>query len=213
MKFNSISSVLAVGLLAGATLIGCDDKGGSNDSGVTDGTDGSDGTDGTIVEDVFVFATDAASAYTRVDRVGAPAVNTALISSKDDYNAANPSDDLAFTFAGEILANLAALHAGLDTNIMAFGLTPCTVLGDGTGTCAQQGIPVIIPDTLKIDMDGTAGFPNGRGLADQVMDLTLAVILLDLSEHPLDYLATIPLNPPANDVAFDSSFPYLAPAH
>ena len=108
---------------------------------------------------------------------------------------------------------MAGLHAALDTNLAAFALTPCTVVGDGTGTCAQQGVPVIIPDTLKIDTDSAAGFPNGRGLADQVMDITLAVILLDLNEHPVDLLAGLPLNPPANDVAFTSSFPYLAPAH
>lgn len=91
-------------------------------------------------------------------------------------------------------------------------MTPCTVVG-GTGTCVAQGVPLIVPDVLNIDPGTPAGFPNGRGLADPVIDVTLAVLLVDLTVHAPDLFASLPLNPPANDVAFASEFPFLAPPH
>ena len=76
---------------------------------------------------------------------------------------------------------------------------------------AQAG-PLIVPDTLKIDTAVAAGFPNGRKLPDKVIDITLAVILLDLGVggQTAGTLAGLPLNPPANDKPFGSTFPYLA---
>ncbi len=85
--------------------------------------------------------------------------------------------------------------------------------------CLNQAIPgtgftvaqAVVPDTLTINLAGASGFPNGRKLADPVIDVTLAVIFLDLTKHAPDTLAKLPLNPPANDVAFRNTFPYLAP--
>lgn len=84
--------------------------------------------------------------------------------------------------------------------------------------CLQQevapGVSVadlIVPDTLTLDLSAPSGFPNGRKLADPVIDVTLAVIFLDLGTHSPTTLAGLPLNPPTNDVAFQSTFPYLAP--
>ncbi len=162
--------------------------------------------------DSFVFSTLTPSAYTRVDRMGMPAVNTALIASKDAYNAADPSDDVAGAFVAEILASLNGLHMALDDDLTGVALTPCTAPGDGTGTCVAQGGPLIIPDSINIATGQASGFPNGRRLEDQVIDVTLAVILLDLTVHTATTLADLPLNPPANDVAFQPTFPYLAPA-
>ena len=45
------------------------------------------------------------------------------------------------------------------------------------------------------------------------MDVTLAVVLLDLGVHDVTLFAGLPLNPPANDKAFPSTFPYLATPH
>lgn len=78
----------------------------------------------------------------------------------------------------------------------------------GTGFTVAQAV---VPDTLTIDLSKASGFPNGRKLADPVIDVTLAVIFLDLTKHSPLTLAQLPLNPPANDVAFRTSFPYLAP--
>jgi hypothetical protein len=37
---------------------------------------------------------------------------------------------------------------------------------------------LILPDTLRLDPTSTGTFPNGRALADPVIDVTLAVLLL-----------------------------------
>jgi hypothetical protein len=167
----------------------------------------------------FVFRTDAPGDYTRVDRKGMPGVATALISSKDAYNAASPADDVDANnpFVAEIITALNGIHMALDDDLAGLTLTPCTVVGDGTGTCVAQGAPLILPDTLKIDTGADARFPNGRRLADPVMDITLAVVLIDLGTHAVTTFADLPLNPPANDLgvegAFLSSFPYLHPPH
>ncbi|MBF5089334.1 DUF4331 domain-containing protein [Novosphingobium sp. NBM11] len=80
----------------------------------------------------------------------------------------------------------------------------------------------IIPDTLKLDISrpftptadgsGNPTYPNGRYLADQVVDLLLAELLLDMNvtgQGPYT-LARVPLDPPRNDKPFNLSFPYLA---
>jgi hypothetical protein len=57
-------------------------------------------------------------------------------------------------------------------------------------------------------------YPNGRTLTDPVVDITLAAVLLQLGpEQPLGLFASLPLNPPENDVPFEAAFPYLAPPH
>ncbi len=188
------------------TLTACD---GDDDTDDMEGT----GDDSGMMEVDYNFRTDAPSAYSRVDRIGMPAVATALIASKDDYNAADPVDDVAGDFVGEIVGSLVGLHAALDDDLAGVGLTPCTVEADGAGTCVAQGGPLILPDTLVVDFTAASGFPNGRELADPVIDVTLAVVLLDLSVHGAGTLAGLPLNPPANDVAFMTSFPYLAEAN
>lgn len=95
--------------------------------------------------------------------------------------------------------------------------TPTTASFD-VSRCLNQAIPgtgftvaqAVVPDTLTIDLTKASGFPNGRRLPDQVIDVTLAVIFLDLARHAPDVLARLPLNPAANDLAFRAAFPYLA---
>ena len=161
----------------------------------------------------FDFRTDDPSAYNRIDRSGMPAISTALIASSDSYNQSDPVDDIAGTFVPEILNSLTALHGALDTQLTGLGLTPCTVVGDGTGSCAAFAVPLIIPDTVKLDTSVAAGFPNGRLLTDPVIAVTLAVALLELTGDPAphapDALVGV-VNPTANDVALPASFPFLA---
>lgn len=92
----------------------------------------------------------------------------------------------------------------------SFDVTPCLqqeIPGTGGFTVANA----VVPDTLTLNFAGASGFPNGRRLPDPVIDVTLAVIFLDLSVHSPTVLAGLPLNPPANDVAFRAGFPFLAP--
>lgn len=76
----------------------------------------------------------------------------------------------------------------------------------GTGTTV---LDLIVPDTITVDLSQGSGFPNGRRLEDPVIDVTLAVALLDMSVHAPDTFVNLPLNPPANDVAFRNEFPFL----
>ena len=179
--------------------------------------------------DDFVFATDAPNTYTRYDRLGMPAVSTALITNKAGYNAQDPIDDAAMNnpYVSEIVTNLTGLHAALDAQLIAAGLTPCSMddlvndLPECVGQRVAQGGPIVaslvIPDHLTLNPNAPSGFPNGRELADPVMDITLAIILLDMQAHTPSTLATLPLNPTANDRgvegAFLTTFPYLHPPH
>lgn len=164
----------------------------------------------TGVEDPYVFDDADPMSLAQVDRMGMPAINTVVITSKDDYNKATPADDANGDFVPEIGANVTALHAALDDDFMGLGLTPCAV-----DTCIAQAAPLVVPDTLKINTAADAGFPNGRMLADQVIDITLAVVFLDLSVpgQTAATLAGVPVNPPENDKAFSAAFPYLADPH
>jgi hypothetical protein len=161
--------------------------------------------------DPFVFDETPPENLAQVDRMGMPAVATAVISAgmKDAYNEATPVDDAASKFAPDIIANITGLHAALDDDLIGLKLTPC----DPGTSCVAQGAPLVLPDTLKVDVATASGFPNGRRLADPVIDVTLAVIFLDLSVHAVDTFANLPLNPSANDKEFLPDFPYLATPH
>jgi Domain of unknown function (DUF4331) len=75
----------------------------------------------------FNFRTDPTSAYTRVDRMGLPAVSTAVVvgSSKLVYNDSTPTVDAAGTNAPLILEGYRNLTNALNDDFKALGLTPC----------------------------------------------------------------------------------------
>jgi hypothetical protein len=164
------------------------------------------------VDPGYDFRTDAPGTYTRVDAMGQPAVSTALVpaASKNGYNDDTP--DIA-SYAGDMIATLTALHTALDDEIEAFSLVPCSMMdsdADGAGPLSPAGL--VLPDTLKIlDSSGAAGYPNGRKLADPVVDVILSVILLDQSEADPDSIVGV-LNPAMNDAnggEFQATFPYV----
>jgi hypothetical protein len=117
----------------------------------------------------------------QVDRMGRPAINTALIPSsmKDAFNAGVPSTDQA-NFSDEVTASITSLSNPAN----AAGLTP-----------------VLLPDTLTFDTSNAGGFLNGRRLADDVIDAELN--LLSAGAVTGDGVN-------ANDAAFSGAFPYLA---
>jgi hypothetical protein len=173
------------------------------------------------------FRTDAANTYTRVDGMGMPAVATALVpsASKDAYNDASPDSN---AYAGDFVATIEGLHGALDDDLAGLNLAACSQAQGANPSCVTQeyapGATVaslVLPeDSLAVNPAVAAGFPNGRTLTDRVIDVTLAVLLLDLDGGTCGTgtctagtLAAIPLNPGANDVAFSMTFPYLAPPH
>jgi hypothetical protein len=70
-------------------------------------------------------------------------------------------------------------------------------------------LDLIVPDTITVDLSQPSGFPNGRALPDPVIDVTLAVALLDMDVHGPSTFVNIPLNPASNDVPFRDAFPFL----
>jgi hypothetical protein len=75
----------------------------------------------------FTFRTNTAPDYVRVDRMGMPAVSTALIGSgtKTAYNDASPADDANGTVVPELAANLTELTNARADDLVGAGLTPC----------------------------------------------------------------------------------------
>ncbi len=120
--------------------------------------------------------------WEQIERTGNPAISTALIpaAKKDLFNLGTPNRD-GTDFAGDIVASL----QGLGTNA-----TNINILA-----------PIAVPDTLKITFANPTVFPNGRGLADDVIDTLLFFIFNQTS---------VPDGVNANDRPFLSTFPYFA---
>ena len=200
----------------------------------TVGTDtGETSTTGPDVEP-YDFEDAAFEDYMQVDRMGFPAINTGLnlLGDKDAYNAASPVDDANQMFIMNIRESLETLHlgapkmqtvdnTGLDDDLTGNGFTPCITPPLPMNNCDDQAGSFAIPDTLVIDLDDPAGFPNGRRPIDPVMDIIFAVLLLDLEAHSVTAFLDLDqdgtpgpsVNPIMNDVELPAEFPYLAPAN
>ena len=191
------------------------------------------------------FRTDAASAYTRVDHAAMPAVPTVLAGTvtagdaatlntvRNSYADLAPDTSTLLDATNGVTENLTALHSVLSDDLVidsslttcaTYSTAPSGTAGSSTAGTADdvsacitqvQSAAGVIPDVISVDRTSTVSFPNGRDLTDPVIDVTLAVILLDLGagSQSATTLADIPLNPSANDVSFSTDFPYLAEPH
>lgn len=83
----------------------------------------------------FNFRDDPFTQYTRVDRMGNPAIAAALIGAlsgpaglplKNEFNDADPADDVTQRFVPEAVAQLTQLHDALIDDLTAARLTPCS---------------------------------------------------------------------------------------
>ena len=76
----------------------------------------------------FNFRSQPDTSYVRVDRMGMPAVATALIGTnqKIPYNDADPADDVAGQFVNELTSELTKIHAGLRDDLITAGFVPCS---------------------------------------------------------------------------------------
>lgn len=118
-----------------------------------------------------------------IDRMGKPAIATVFIpgASRDAYNTTAPADDPSL-WTDEVVGVLKALGGYDDA-------TASTIAG------------VLLPDVMTLDTSSSAGFLNGRGLADDVIDAELGITTNGaITGDCID----------ANDVPFLSEFPYLA---
>jgi hypothetical protein len=120
----------------------------------------------------------------QVDRMGRPAINTALIPSgmKDAFNQGVPANDQA-AFGSTVRTSLLSLNGGNTAH-------------------ADQVTALLLPDILTVDTANPDGFLNGRRLQDDVIDTALSAV--SNGGVTTDMVA-------ANDVAFQSTFPYLSP--
>ena len=121
---------------------------------------------------------------TKIDRMGRPLVNTALIPDglKDDFNAGRPPSDRR-RFLDDILDSLAALTALPRDHSYVVGL------GNA-----------LVPDNLSFDTNLPLGYPNGRTLSDDVVDTSLNLFTAGkVTGDGVD----------ANDMPFSDTFPYL----
>lgn len=125
----------------------------------------------------------------QVDRMGLPAVNTAFVSASADKNAFNLG-----TPATDQQRFLSTLIQTIQTR---FGLT---------GAQAERLADFVLPDVLPLG--NLSGFPNGRRLADDVIDVELGLIF-GVFGPAVPALQSDGVD--ANDRAFMQTFPYLAP--
>jgi Domain of unknown function (DUF4331) len=169
--------------------------------------------------------------YVQVSRLGNPLVNEVVIplGQKDRFNRSKPADD-AKNFGKYVvnpeLARLMNALFGIGvqetnrTDIVLALLQGIPGLNQFKGPNA--GTPV---DTLKVNLGtppsaspnrlgvlagDTAGFPNGRRLTDDVVDIELRVVEGILLDPPAKRDLPLGDGVDQNDKAFSDSFPYLA---
>ena len=150
---------------------------------------------------------------------------------RDAFNRGDPIDDardFAFMLTrGPQVNALASYHYELGPQLRFLGLTPCStemasppsgVSQVDISMCVAQVAPVVLPDVISYDPETVAGWPNGRGYDDPVVDRLLAAALLKISgpgaPHNINTLVGI-INPTRDETGtpLPAAFPYLRPAH
>jgi uncharacterized protein DUF4331 len=106
----------------------------------------------------------------QVDRMGNPAVNTALIPAamKDAFNFGQPKNDPS-DFATVILDQIASL----DAKFCPLHPMDCKTPNPNIPLLAS----VAVPDVLRFASQQPDGYPNGRQLADRTTDILISLIL------------------------------------
>lgn len=200
----------------------------------------------------FQASEKAGGAWTQVSRLGMPLVNEVVIGlkDKDKFNGSKPKDDAA-NFADyvtnptlpallEILFGVKAPTNFPRTDLMTAFLSglptvnrPSNVTALGTGGPLSEMLrlntsipaqPITSQNALGVAGGDAAGFPNGRRLGDDVVDVSLRVAMgalcsltgsadaLKVGCKPADAPAgTIPFvdGVRANATDFKATFPYL----
>jgi hypothetical protein len=161
--------------------------------------------------------------WVQVSRLGQPLINEAVIGvqDKDYYNHLTPATD-AVTFAGYYLNPILVRdaqavefyktggpleNAGCDTALTG---------GDALTSNRMDILGVInlgnssitsIGDVLRVDLGAASGYPNGRLLTDKTTDIIFGLLLCGASNAGALVGA---VGPTSNEVAFETTFPYLA---
>jgi hypothetical protein len=166
----------------------------------------------------------------QVSRLGMPLVNEVVIplGLKDKFNASEPFDDVANFGAAVVDPELAKLfHAiyGLSVppaprnDIVAVFATGVPGLNQPAGVAPGEMLrlnmtipPAATPNRLGVLAGDLAGFPNGRRLTDDVVDIeervVAGVLVNGFNIAPNNQLGD---GVDANDMPFLPYFPYVAP--
>ena len=166
------------------------------------------------------------SKYVQVSRLGNPLINEVVIplGQKDKFNRTQPSGDLKNFGKYALNLHLASVmnqlfNLGVKETDRTDVVTALLTGIPGVTQIAEDAVPA---DTLKINLGvppsqtenrfgviggDNAGFPNGRRLADDVVDIELRVI----GGYLIDKKLPLGDGVDVNDVPFLSGFPYVAP--
>jgi hypothetical protein len=175
----------------------------------------------------------------QVSRLGMPLVNEVIIpvGRKDEWNASKPRNDRQFRryYNDPIVPKVVNAVYDLDipdSNPDAEGVQRADLIQvflTGIPDLTRRAGDVTPSDELRLNMSiapcergdcadysalgviggDIAGFPNGRRLADDVVDVALQVMEGELLGMPNDLSDGVS----ANDVGFQNSFPYVALPH
>ena len=166
---------------------------------------------------------DAWGHYRQVSRLGMPLVNEVVIPLKDKnrFNASKPADDAQFlghVTEPELPTLIEAIY-GIDApatprnDLVQVFLTGVPGVNKPAGVTPSEQLrlntsipPSANPHRLGVIAGDNAGFPNGRRLADDVIDIALQVVEGELTGNPNDLGDAVN----QNDTAFGEHFPYLA---
>jgi Domain of unknown function (DUF4331) len=131
---------------------------------------------------------------TVIDRMGRPAIATVLIPDglEDPFNTTHPRQDRK-QWQDDVESALLTL-SGLDASPYS-------------ATQAEDIAEFLLPDILTVDLGAPVAFPNGRALADDVIDPELSIV----TGGNFGGSAVLSSDCVANDSAFRTTFPYLAP--
>ena len=168
--------------------------------------------------------------WVQVSRLGNPLINEVIVplGQKDKFNATSPADDARnfgrFALNPEPARILNALFGlGIQENnrsdivqALLTGVPGLTQIGKNPAAADTLKLNLGVPPAANPNRFGVlagdlAGFPNGRRLADDVVDIELRVIAGALLSPPKN----IPLGDGVdqNDKPFRSQFPYVSLAN
>lgn len=171
---------------------------------------------------------DGSGDLVQVSRLGNPLVNEVVVprGAKDRFNASQPRDDAQF-LAGVTSPELATLFNAVlgfpaptsdRADLVQVFLTgvPGATMPPNVTPSEQLRLNVAVPPSAQPNRLGVVGgdlggFPNGRRLTDDVVDIELQAVAGVLLKVP--GAETVTQGVPFNDVPFLSTFPYVAPPH
>ncbi len=164
--------------------------------------------------------------YQQVSRLGMPLVNEVVIpvKDKDRFNASSPWKDAQFgkyvtnPELPKLIQSVYGIPAPAEprNDLVQVFLTGVPGLNQPPGVRPAEMMrlntsiaPSAAPKRLGVLDGDTAGYPNGRRLTDDVVDISLQVVEGELVGKKNDLGDSVD----SNDKAFGSAFPYVALPH